>query len=150
MGSHYKGPEKERAALSAFINLMRASDSVVSMLFNHPGLKHGLSPSQFGTLETLWHLGPMCQRELSRKLLKSSGNVTLVVDNLEKRGLVERRPHPSDRRMTTLHLTAKGEALIKGLFPRHARATAELMGVLTTGEQETLRRLCRKLGRQEA
>ena len=55
----------------------------------------------------LLHLGPMHQRELGRKLLKSSGNITLVVDNLEKRGLVRREREREDRRFSA-HRCADG------------------------------------------
>ena len=92
------------------------------------------------------HLGPMCQRELGVKILKSSGNVTMVVDNLEKRGLVARRRSVEDRRVTEVDLTAKGRALIKGIFPRHAAEITAEMGRLTAAEQKQLGALCRKLG----
>ena len=75
-----------------------------------------MSTSQFGVLELLHHLGPMCQSELAAKILKSTGNLTMVVDHLEERGLVERRRDTGDRRFITVHLTEAGEALIGGIF----------------------------------
>jgi MarR family 2-MHQ and catechol resistance regulon transcriptional repressor len=97
-------------------------------------------------LEALMHLGPLCQRDLGRKILRSSGNMTLVVDNLEKRRLVQRERSPEDRRYYSVRLTAEGERLIRGIFPPHARAVTETMGALSRAEQEELGRLCRKLG----
>ena len=85
MPTHYKGAENEVRALNAFINLMRASDSLASrgaLLLESQGLTHG----QFGTMEALFHLGPLCQRQLGEKLLRSGGNLTMVIDNLEKKG----------------------------------------------------------------
>jgi MarR family 2-MHQ and catechol resistance regulon transcriptional repressor len=105
--------------------------------------------SQFGTLEALLHLGPLCQCDLSKKLLKSSGNVTMVVDNLEKRGLVERQREGEDRRFVTVHLTEEGRRLISEIFPDHVTAIVDEMSILTGPEQEELGRLCRKLGLRE-
>lgn len=108
-----------------------------------------LTVSQFGVLEALLHLGPMCQRELGQKILKSSGNITMVVDNLEKQGLVIRQRDGEDRRFVTVHLTEEGSRLIGEIFPRHVAAIVEEMSILTAVEQEELGHLCRKLGRQE-
>ena len=91
MGIRYKGTKAENRALDAYIKLVRASESVVGRLGQNLRAEDDLPLSQFGVLEALMHLGPMCQRELGVKILKSSGNVTMVVDNLEKRGLVARR-----------------------------------------------------------
>jgi MarR family 2-MHQ and catechol resistance regulon transcriptional repressor len=146
MGIRYKGTKAENRALDAYIKLVRASESVVGRLGQNLRAEDDLPLSQFGVLEALMHLGPMCQRELGVKILKSSGNVTMVVDNLEKRGLVARRRSVEDRRVTEVDLTAKGRALIKGIFPRHAAEITAEMGRLTAAEQKQLGALCRKLG----
>lgn len=148
MGTHYPGTPEEHSALSTFINLVRATDSLHSRLA--PTISEtGLTDSQFGILEALLHLGPLCQRELGKKILKSSGNITMVVDNLEKQGLVERQRNRDDRRFITVHLTQKGNALIGELFPRHVANLCTQMNILSPSEQDTLRALCRKLGRQQ-
>jgi len=103
--------------------------------------------SQFGVLEALLHLGPMCQRTIGEKLLRSGGNITLVVDNLEKYGWVRRERQKDDRRMIVIHLTPAGRKLIARVVPQHARAVVKEMSSLDSSEQEALRRLCRKLGR---
>src|ERR1043165_7458492 len=138
----------EERALDAYVKLMRASESLVARL--SPQMQAaGLTWSQFGVLEALLHLGPLCQKELGEKLLKSSGNITMVVDNLEKRCLVKRVRSVEDRRYVSVHLTEEGERLIRGLFPTHAAAIAAEMSALTDREQEELGRLCRKLGLRE-
>ncbi len=73
----------------------------------------------------------------------------MVVDNLEKRGLVMRRRGGGDRRFVTVHLTEKGRRLISEMLPGHVAAIVEDMSTLTEREQEELDRLCRKLGRKE-
>jgi len=148
VGTHYKGTENEVRALDAYIKLMRGAESLTSRL-NLLAAAAGLTLSQFGALEALFHLGPLCQRELGEKLLKSSGNITMVVDNLEKRRLVKRRRGGEDRRFVTVHLTEQGRRLITSIFPRHVSAIVGEMRSLTKREQEELGRLCRKLGRKE-
>lgn len=146
MGTHYRGTREEVAALDTFIKLMRAADSLTSRL--SPILSSaGLSPGQFGALEVLLHLGPLCQSELGRKLLRSGGNITMVIDNLERRGLV-RRERGEDRRFITLHLTKEGRQLIQKIFPKHLEALVREMQVLTETEQKALGRLCKKLGKR--
>jgi MarR family 2-MHQ and catechol resistance regulon transcriptional repressor len=109
----------------------------------------GLSVSQFGVLEAIYHLGPLSQSEIAKKVLKSTGNITLVIDNLEKRDLVKRERQEEDRRYYAVRLTTKGRKLISGTFPRHAAKIVEEMGALSSAEQEALGKLCRKLGLQE-
>lgn len=147
MPTHYSGTHKETLALDTFIKLTRACDSVSGRLA-HRGTQGDLSTSQFGVMETLFHLGPMCQSELGGKLLKSGGNITMVIDNLEKRGLVHRDRDIEDRRMIVVSLTEIGKQHISSIFPSHVNSIVEEMGVLTAEEQETLGDLCRKLGKQ--
>ena len=145
MGTRHAGSAGEVRALNVFIKLLRATNTLRARLVPRLGA-HDLTETQFGVLEALYHLGPLCQRDIGDKLLTSGGNVTLVVDNLEKRGLVKRVRGTEDRRFVTVHLAAAGRRLIAKAFPPHARRVAEALGVLTAAEQEELGRLCRKLG----
>lgn len=147
MATHYEGTIEARRALDAFVKLVRAGESVGSRVNAHL-VTEGISVSQFGALEALLHLGPMCQKDLGAKLLKSGGNITMVVDNLEERDFVARVHTTKDRRMTTVHLTEQGRALIERLFPIHVREVVREMAALDPNEQAMLGRLCRKLGRK--
>ncbi|HEX9843621.1 MAG TPA: MarR family transcriptional regulator [bacterium] len=147
MGTHYRGGAREVRALDAYIKLLRAAESVVTRV--HRRTACDLTVSQFGVLESLHHLGPMHQRQIGTKLLKSGGNVTMVIDNLEKRGLVERRRDQKDRRFVSVHLTPAGERLIAEVFPRHVQSIVEELAPLAGDEQDALARLCRKLGRKD-
>ena len=132
-----------------YIKLSRAAEAVADRINCH--LKdYGLTSSQFGVLEALYHLGPLHQHELAAKILKSSGNLTLVIDNLVKRGLVERERDETDRRYITIYLTETGNRLINDIFPRHVGHVMDAMGVLTPEEQHQLAVLCRKLGLAQA
>lgn len=148
MGTHYQGTDNEVRALNAFIKLVRAAESVSSRI--EASLSEiDLTVSQFGVLEALYHLGPLFQKDLGRKILKTRGNITMVVDNLEERCLVERVRNAEDRRHIRVKITPQGGRLIKGFFPGHVKRIVEEMAVLTRQEQELLGRLCRKVGLQE-
>ena len=149
MGTNYKGATKEINSLNVYIKLLRASDSLRSRM-NSLIQENGLTESQFNLLDTLHHIGPLSQSELGKKLFKSGGNITMVVDNLEKRNLVKRKKDNSDRRLFTVHLTANGENLIRELFPKLLPALVKAVNVLTAKEQAELQRLCKALGTQKS
>ncbi len=145
MGTRHRGTAREIRALNACIKLVRATESIRSGL-ERKLLKYGLTISQFGILEALFHLGPLSQRDLGRKLLRSGGNITTVVDNLEKRKLVRRERDGRDRRLVTVHLTAEGRRLARKVLPGHVAAVVTAMDVLAAAEQDHLGRLCKKAG----
>ena len=124
MPTHYEGTPEEINALNAFIKLTRAADTLFAHLTQRKSMGN-LTVRQFGVLESLYHLGPMRQGEISAKLLKSGGNITLVVDNLEKSGLVLRTRDTEDRRAVTVSLTEEGRELIAGLFPGMSPISSE-------------------------
>ena len=148
MMNRYKGSKAETRALKTYVKLMRAAESVTARIHRHLA-STGLTISQFAVLEALYQLGPLSQREIGKKILRSSGNITMVIDNLEKSGLVRRKRNEADRRFFMVHLTDKGYHLINKIFPPHAAVIAKDLGVLTAAEQEALGRLCKKLGLRE-
>ncbi|MBU5615313.1 MarR family winged helix-turn-helix transcriptional regulator [Geomonas azotofigens] len=137
-----------KLALNTYTKLMRGAESV-TVRVGRKMSDAGLTISQFGVLEALLHKGPMCQRDVASKILKSTGNITLVIDNLEKQGLVQRERSLEDRRYCTVLLTEKGRGLIEATFAEVEAAIVAEMGVLTDAEQETLGKLCKKLGLRE-
>lgn len=146
MGTKHQGPPDERRALNAYVKFVRAYDTIDSRL-RSALREEGLTPSQLGVLEALMHIGPMVQSELAEKLLTSPSNLTTVIDNLERDGLVERQRNTEDRRQIEVSLTSDGRELIEDVFPRHAQRITRLFGALDPEEQEELGRLCRRLGR---
>lgn len=148
MGTHYKGTKDETRTLNAFIKLVRAAQSVSARVESHLS-QIGLSVSQFGALEALHHLGPLYQKDLASKILKSTGNITMVVDNLEKRGLVERTRDEKDRRHYAVRITKKGADMISSFFPGHVARIVKEMSALSKAEQDELGRLCKIVGRRE-
>ncbi|MGZ9225068.1 MAG: MarR family winged helix-turn-helix transcriptional regulator, partial [Anaerolineales bacterium] len=81
------------------------------------------------------------------KVLKSGSNMTTVIDNLERDGLVRRERDAKDRRVIHVHLTEAGKGKIEAVFPGHVAALVEEFSVLSASEQETLGELCKKLGK---
>ncbi len=145
VGTHYDGAPEEELALDAFIKLMRAAQSVEAKVNGHLD-QWGLTSTQFGVMEAVYHLGPMHQTQLGDKLLKSGGNITVVVNNLEERGLVRRERMESDRRYVSIHLTDEGRELIEDVMPQHVDTIVERFSALDADDQRTLAQLCRRLG----
>lgn len=132
-------------ALKLWVVLARAYQAVERHAAAHAA-GYGLTPAEFGVLEALYHKGPLLLGEVQRKLLISSAGITYVVDRLERKGLVERRPCPSDRRARYAALTSDGESLIERIFPEHQERMEEALAGLDPGEQEQATDLLRKLG----
>ncbi|CAB1062491.1 Transcriptional regulator, MarR family [Olavius sp. associated proteobacterium Delta 1] len=145
MQEELRSNNKEVRALGTYVKLMRAAESITSRVHKHLS-SVGLTVSQFGVLEAIFHLGPLSQRDLGRKILRSSGNITMVIDNLEKRRLVRRERDASDRRMFIVHLTGEGQKLIGKIFPSHAALITNELSVLNATDQKILGDLCKKVG----
>jgi len=137
--------KKIDTALGMWVKLARAHDTFAKKT-DEDIRSYGLTTPQFGVLECLGHLGPMTLGELCKKQLVSGGNMTVVVDNLEKEGLVERIPSKEDRRSIHVRLTAKGKKLFDEIFMKHAQCVSSLAGTLSEKEQEELACLLKKLG----
>jgi MarR family transcriptional regulator, 2-MHQ and catechol-resistance regulon repressor len=137
--------KKAGIALDMWVKLARAFG-----MFSKHALcdirRYELTQPQFAIVEILGHLGPLTLGELAKKQLSSCGNITVVVDNLEKEDLVLRKPSKEDRRSLYVHLTPKGEQMFDEMFHQHAQHITKLASVLTEKEQQQLAGLLRKLG----
>jgi MarR family 2-MHQ and catechol resistance regulon transcriptional repressor len=145
MPIHHQGSAEEVRALEAFVKLSRATDALQSAVLRSL-MGEDLTPTQFGVMEALYHLGPLRPKTLAEKLLKSGANITTVLDNLVKKGLLRREASAEDRRSLMVHLTAKGRRRIAELFPRHAATISRLLSHLSPAEQAELSKLTKKLG----
>ena len=139
------GEPGRATALRLFVVLSRAHNAINARLDSHIA-SHGLTGTEFGILEVLHHKGPLLLGEIQRKILVTSGGITYLVDRLVEKGLVKREQCPSDRRARYAVLTPAGDALIRAIFPDHARRIAKAMSGLTVREQATAARLLRRLG----
>ena len=132
MGPRHQGSKAETLALDAYLKLMRAADSVAARA--HVALPAHLTLTQFAALEALY-------------LLKSGGNLTLVVKNLERDGLVTRTRETGDRRFVKVELTPKGRRFIGALFPKIAANLTREFAIVSARDQLALARICKQLGR---
>jgi MarR family 2-MHQ and catechol resistance regulon transcriptional repressor len=132
-------------ALHLFVVLARAHQWV-STHAHHDIRKSGLNPTEFGVLELLFHKGPQPLQQIGDKILISSGNITYVVDKLERKGLVVRRPSPQDRRVIYAEVTEQGRDFMEEKFPQHRLAVERAIASLTPEERAQAIGLLRKLG----
>jgi MarR family 2-MHQ and catechol resistance regulon transcriptional repressor len=145
MPTHFTGSRAEMRTLDTFIKLTRCTNSLLARLTERNTIGD-LTYSQFAVLEALYHLGSLTQGEISAKVLKSGSNMTTVIDNLERDGLVCRERDAHDRRLIHVHLTEAGSNKVEAVLPGHVAALVEEFSVLSASEQETLGALCKKLG----
>lgn len=149
MPNRHRGTDAERRVLDAYVKLSRAL-ATVDAAVHRPLADAGLTASRFGALEALWHLGPLNQRELGRKILKSSGNVSVVVDGLERDGLIARERAATDRRNVIVSLTNAGRARIEAVYPAHVARLVAAFDHLRADDVDRLAELARALGTRSA
>ena len=137
--------EQDRRAVSAYVKLVRASESINARMTTML-TEHNITLSQFACLEALYRHGALYQRELGRKTFRSGGNITIVLDNLERRSLVQRQRDERDRRFTNVFLTTEGRNLLESMFPQYVQAVRREMDVLDSDQQAQLTQFCVKLG----
>jgi MarR family transcriptional regulator, 2-MHQ and catechol-resistance regulon repressor len=107
--------------------------------------------SDFAVLEALLHKGPLPVNEIGKKVLLTSGSITVAVDRLETKGFVERRAHGTDRRARIVHLTKEGRKVITRVYADHAGDMERLASAsLTRSDRKTLIRLLKKIGYEAA
>jgi MarR family 2-MHQ and catechol resistance regulon transcriptional repressor len=106
----------------------------------------GLGFSDFAVLEALLHKGPTPVNRIGSMVHLTSGSITVAVDRLEAKALVQRCSHTSDRRARVVHLTESGRKLIECAFANHVDALEAATGGLTPEERGQAITLLRKLG----
>lgn len=138
--------EAEALSLKLFVVLSKAYKSVMEQAIQDMKA-HGMSASEFMTLEVLYAKGRMPLQQIGEKILVTSGSITYNVDKLEKKGLLRRLRFEEDRRVIFAELTEEGEALFNRIFPEHTATIHELMSVLKTEEQQALIEMLKKIGK---
>ncbi len=137
--------KKVDQALNAWIKLARAFSTINRKSIDHLR-PYKITQPQFLVIEALGHLGPLKVGELCDKMLVSGGNMTLVLDNLEKLKYIERTNNKEDRRSLIVQLTKDGKKVFDKLFPDQAEYLTAMMSVLNADELKHLGGLSKKLG----
>lgn len=140
--------QESKAALRLWLRLLPLTTLVEQELRSRLRQRFGITLPQFDVMAELERAGePQTMSALSRRLLVSGGNVTGVVDRLERDGYVERQPLPSDRRVQLVALTDKGRSEFATMAAAHEQWLSELLGGLSTDDIHALQDL---LGRAKA
>ena len=141
---------KDGTGVHVFLVMWKAVNAVETYA-QHSIAELEMCGSDFAVLEALLHKGPLPINEIGRKVLLTSGSITVAVDRLESKGWVERRASGTDRRAKIVHLTKAGKELIGRVYARHAADMEQLASAsLTKAERETLIRLLKKIGYEAA
>jgi DNA-binding MarR family transcriptional regulator len=108
-------------------------------------LPEGAHPRDYSLLTALLATGPLSQQQLASHMRVNRTLVVGIIDELERRGWVERRRDPSDRRSYRLHVTPAGEAAVRAMAPHVRKASERLAAPLTAAERKRLHRLLRAM-----
>ena len=141
---------KGGSGVHVFLVLWKAARAVETYAENSIA-ESEMCGSDFAVLEALLHKGPLPINEIGKKVLLTSGSITVAVDRLESKGLVERCSSGTDRRARIVHLTKEGRELITRVYADHAADMERLAAAsLNRAERETLIRLLKKIGYEAA
>ena len=142
-------PGASRIATECYANVVRTGDMLMG-LHNRQALdEHGLSPTAKVALAVIEGAGePLEPGVIAERLIVTAGSMTSMLDTLEKRGLVRRMPHPTDRRKLLVDITDDAVAILDQLLPSlHRREQVVIDAALTAAEQRTLLALLAKVQR---
>ncbi|QRK04294.1 MarR family transcriptional regulator [Archangium violaceum] len=137
-------PGSDVSAVETCLALLRVSGDVEAAYGTHFA-RHGLSQARFIVLMTLQREEELRPAELAERTGVTRATVTGLLDGLEKEGLILRRAHAEDGRMSLVRLSAKGRQRLEGILLDHYRRTAALMAGLSTEERQHLTRLLAKV-----
>lgn len=125
---------------------MRSIDSQVYSEFKD----YGITPTQFGVLDVLYTKGEMKICRLIDSMLATSGNMTVVIKNMERHGWIYRQVSPDDRRASVVGLTETGRDLIETILPQHIASVNQVFAHLTDEEKSSLITILKKFKKSEA
>lgn len=137
------GKDADRS-MQTWIQLLRAYNKIRANEVAYI-TSFGITMNQFEVLEVLYHRGDLTVGAITKLIMSTPGNVTVVIKNLKRDGYVTSLPDPSDKRASILSLTEKGKELIEKVFPTHAKNFEEYFEALSDEETNTLFTLLRKL-----
>jgi DNA-binding MarR family transcriptional regulator len=135
-------PGADASATEACANLVHASTMLMEVLNRYRASVTDLSASATQALAVLDGAGePLPSNVIAERLLVTTASMTSLLDTLERRGLVERNRHPTDRRKILVSLTAEGSAVVDELLPVMRAGEKAAAGGLTADQRRTLMEL---------
>lgn len=134
----------DRQALRLYIVLTRTYKTLLDK--DQRNIRsYGFNASEFGVLELLYNKGSHPIQQIGDKILITSGTMTYVIDKLERKGLLVRRPCDKDRRIVYAELTEAGRERMSEILPDHYNAIGESLRGLTHVEKELTIALLKKI-----
>ncbi|MBN1527673.1 MAG: MarR family transcriptional regulator [Thermoleophilaceae bacterium] len=140
-------PDLDHETMATVARLMRVG-ALLRGRVGELARSEGLQVGEGDVLLTLRRAGApyrLSPSRLARSTLVATGTMTNRLDRLERRGLVRRIPHPSDRRGLEVELTPEGFELVDSMVGKHVANEQELLSPLSARERDALVRSTRKL-----
>ena len=139
----YENKSEKSLSLHAMIVFRKALKTIDSKVMADIK-ENDLTPTQFSVLEIIYSKGSLKIGQLIEKVLSTSGNMTVVIKNMEKKGLVEKINDKNDKRSFLINLTEKGKKIIEELLPKHIESVEKTFDILTDEDKENLINILRK------
>lgn len=125
---------KDEMILISLHKIVKDLDHETMQIAGH----YGLSFPQFMVLEALMHKDEMCIGDIKDTILSSNGTIPVIIQNLEKQGLLKRRKDLNDRRKSMISLTAQGRQIIEKIVPKNANMYHTRFQIWSEEEKRTL------------
>ena len=136
--------ERTDKSMQTWIQIVRAFTKIRNKELKYIN-ECGLTMNQFEVLEVLYHRGDLQVGAITKLIMSTPGNVTVVVKNLHRDGLVQTLPSPEDSRVRIVSITEEGKTLIGNMFGQHAANLKSYFDVLSEDELIMMYDLLRKL-----
>ncbi len=126
---------------------LRASHALEQIIKDEV-LSHGLSLSEFGVLEALYHKGPLNVNQVISKVLIPNSSMSYVIDQLVNKGLISKTKDAIDKRVYRLDLKQSGHDFMEQMYPVHEKRLRQVLDKLSVEEEKTLQTLLKKIGKE--
>lgn len=136
---------EEDLSLKLLIVLSRAMKSIQKRV-EEDIRNYGLNPTEFAVLELIYSKGETPIQKIGEQVLIASSSITYVVDKLEKKQLLKRKPCSKDRRIIYAVITEEGKKFMDEVFPNHRAAIHNILSGLQSDEKIMLIDQLKKLG----
>ncbi|WP_323703188.1 MarR family transcriptional regulator [Mammaliicoccus sp. Dog046] len=140
--------DRTKESLKALVGIKRTNDTL-DRIVKQDMVNYGLTITEFAVMELLFHKGDQPIQKVKERILIANSSTTYVIDQLTKKGYVNRRQDTKDKRVTYAVLTEAGHTLMNNIFPQHAEAIEAAFSVLDDEELTVLRKALKKISAYE-
>lgn len=132
------------ASMKTVVRIERVHNKILTKTLNYLS-QNNLTFIQFKVLEVLYHRGNLTAGSIVKLTMSTPGNITVVIKNLKRDGLITSIKNPQDSRSNIQSITQKGIDIIENVFPKHAQNLTKICQVLSDDELHTLYGLLDKI-----